>query len=79
MNYKPNNYDIPQAIIKNAGLFSIMGASFGAKVFAGNQDKKRVLRFGHLTDVHIEPEPNAPAWQNVFTTCNPKKISRHLL
>ncbi len=49
-------------LLKNAALLSIFGAGFGVKAFAAdNHDRKRVLRFAHLTDVHIEPELNAPA------------------
>ena len=49
-------------LLKNAGLLTLLGAGFGFKPFAEtNINKKRVLRFAHLTDVHIEPELNAPA------------------
>jgi 3',5'-cyclic-AMP phosphodiesterase len=49
-------------LLKNAGLLSIFGAGFRVKAFAADTyDRKRVLRFAHLTDVHIEPELNAPA------------------
>jgi hypothetical protein len=37
-------------LLKNTGLFRIMGASFGVKVFAGKQGKKKVLRFVHLSE-----------------------------
>lgn len=48
-------------LLKNAGLLSL-AAGFGFNAFgANNTAKKRVLRFAHLTDVHIEPELNAPA------------------
>ncbi len=49
-------------LLKNAGLLSLFGAA-GANLFAdsNNKDRKRVLRFAHLTDVHLEPELNAPA------------------
>ena len=49
-------------LLKRAGLLGLVSAGFGVNTFAsGNEDKKRVLRFAHLTDVHIEPELNAPA------------------
>jgi Icc protein len=49
-------------LLKNAGLLGIFGAGFKLNTFAEtNTERKRVLRFAHLTDVHIEPELNAPA------------------
>jgi 3',5'-cyclic AMP phosphodiesterase CpdA len=49
-------------LLKNAGLLGLFGAGFGFKSIAeNNNNKKRVLRFAHLTDVHIEPELNASA------------------
>jgi Icc protein len=48
-------------LLKNAGLLGL-GAGFGFKSLAATgTNKHRVLRFAHLTDVHIEPELNAPA------------------
>ena len=48
-------------LIKNAGLIGLFGAT-GLRSFAReHKNKNRVLRFAHLTDVHIEPELNAPA------------------
>jgi len=49
-------------LLKSAGLLGLFGAGFGFRSIAeNNNNKKRVLRFAHLTDVHIEPELNAPA------------------
>lgn len=50
-------------VLRQAGLLGLFGAGFGVNAFAKNQakTKKRVLRFAHLTDVHMEPEMNAPA------------------
>ncbi len=50
-------------LLKQAGLLGLFGATTGTSLFANNSNKerKRVLRFAHLTDVHMEPEMNAPA------------------
>ncbi len=49
-------------LIKSAGLFGLLGSGLSLKtIAAGNSEKKRVVRFAHLTDVHMEPELNAPA------------------
>lgn len=47
-------------LLKNGGLLGLFGAGTGINLFANNT-RKKVLRFAHLTDVHIEPELNAPA------------------
>ena len=53
-------------LLRQTGLLALFGAGLGSDVFAqkdnkGNKAKKGVLRFAHLTDVHLEPEMNAPA------------------
>src|SRR5580704_2761329 len=49
--------------IQNSALLGLLARGLGTQAFTGksNINKKRVLRFAHLTDVHIEPEMNAPA------------------
>ncbi|KAA2238602.1 metallophosphoesterase [Chitinophaga agrisoli] len=55
-----------RSLIKRLGLGAILGTLPGANILqaatqpAGIAGKKRVLRFAHLTDVHLEPELNAP-------------------
>ncbi|MBV4359277.1 metallophosphoesterase family protein [Pinibacter aurantiacus] len=51
-----------RSLLKSAGLFSLLPAFSGLTSFANDNKggKKQVLRFAHLTDVHIEPEMNAP-------------------
>jgi 3',5'-cyclic AMP phosphodiesterase CpdA len=58
-----NNVMNRRTLLKQAGLGFLLGAVPGVRSFAApvNKDKKRVLRFAHLTDVHVEPERNAPA------------------
>jgi 3',5'-cyclic-AMP phosphodiesterase len=48
--------------IQNSAFLGLMAKGFGIKAFTENinENKKRVLRFAHLTDIHIEPEMNAP-------------------
>lgn len=47
---------------------SVLGMGFGAAAFGGlghvpmRRDKERVLRVAHLTDLHLQPEANAPRW-----------------
>ena len=55
-----------RTLIKQAGLLTVLGSVAGIPSFAGDiaqsllKNKKRVLRFAHLTDVHMEPELRAP-------------------
>lgn len=52
-----------RTLLKNAGLLSVITAFPGLKSFAdagANKARMQVLRFAHLTDVHLEPELNAP-------------------
>ena len=47
-------------LLKTAGLLGLFGAVAGsASAGAIAAPKKRVLRFAHLTDIHIEPELRA--------------------
>ena len=53
-------------LIKNIGITTVTGLLLKNQAFAtGSSDtalkgKKRSLRFAHLTDVHMQPEKNAP-------------------
>ncbi|SFM95293.1 3',5'-cyclic AMP phosphodiesterase CpdA [Chitinophaga sp. YR627] len=54
-----------RSLLKNLGLGALIGAIPGSRILAANtsdiiKPKKRVLRFAHLTDVHLEPEMHAP-------------------
>jgi len=50
-------------LLRNGSLLGLFGSKLGIDVFekSENKFKKRVLRFAHVTDVHLEPEMNAPA------------------
>ena len=54
-----------RSLLKNLGLGALIGVLPGTQALASVTDsiikpKKRVLRFAHLTDVHLEPEMKAP-------------------
>jgi 3',5'-cyclic-AMP phosphodiesterase len=54
-----------RSLLKNLGLGALIGVLPGSHAVAAITDniikaKKRVLRFAHLTDVHLEPEMRAP-------------------
>ena len=52
-------------LLKQAGMLGLLGSLPGLKVLAAapatavRASKKKVLRFAHLTDIHIEPELRA--------------------
>lgn len=53
-----------RTLLKQTALGMLAGSFTGIRSFAAGNNaagKKRVLRFAHLTDVHMEPEMNAPA------------------
>lgn len=54
-----------RSLLKNLGLGALIGVLPGTRAVAAITDniikpRKRVLRFAHLTDVHLEPEMRAP-------------------
>ncbi|MCF6405860.1 metallophosphoesterase [Chitinophaga filiformis] len=54
-----------RSLLKNLGLGALIGVLPGTRALASVTDsiikpKKKVLRFAHLTDVHLEPEMKAP-------------------
>lgn len=54
-----------RSLLKNLGLGALIGVLPGTRALATVtvniiKPKKRVLRFAHLTDVHLEPELKAP-------------------
>ncbi len=57
----PNTMINRRQLIKQTGLLGLLGSISGFSSFARtNNEPKRVLRFAHLTDVHLEPELLAP-------------------
>ncbi len=51
-----------RSFIRNSSLLGLLaGVGTTRMQLTGNTSRQRVLRFAHLTDVHIEPELNAPA------------------
>lgn len=54
-----------RSLLKHLGLGALVSAIPGSRLLAATREpviapKKRVLRFAHLTDVHMQPEQNAP-------------------
>ncbi|MFT3827993.1 MAG: metallophosphoesterase [Chitinophagaceae bacterium] len=55
-----------RTLLKQGGLLTLLSSITGLSAFANetitssDKKKKRVLRFAHLTDVHMEPELRAP-------------------
>lgn len=54
-----------RSLLKKGVLAALLGGTFGLPSLTAQAmpagSRKRVLRFAHLTDVHMEPEMNAPA------------------
>ena len=59
-----------RSLIKRLGIGTLSGLVLGKSAFANTLDQannsiktaKRSLRFAHLTDVHMQPELDAPKW-----------------